>query len=117
MSIFVSRVLNYSFLWSFSNYLSGLFYYSIFSLLFTFIKYTQPAWQFNIEPKIEGRFASCNVTRTDYPAELSDERFETESARLADIGYRLWNKGVLLESTTEATEALHQLLKPSLRDE
>ncbi len=86
-------------------------------MLFTFIKYTQPAWQFNIEPKIEGRFASCNITNADFHNELSDERFETESAKLADIGYRLWNKGVLLESTIAATEALYQLPKPSLRDE
>ncbi len=86
-------------------------------MLFSFIKYTQPAWQFNLIPLPNNSFASCYISEEACPSHLIDERFETKSARLADAGYRLWNKGVLLEATNRQIQLLHQLQKPSLKDE
>ncbi|HRI21426.1 MAG TPA: glycosyltransferase family A protein, partial [Panacibacter sp.] len=86
-------------------------------MLFKFIKYTQPAWQFNLEPKIKDSFASCYVSDAGYLQEPADERYETKSAAMADIGYRLWCKGVLLESAKEEIKAAHEQPGPSLKDE
>lgn len=85
-------------------------------VLFTFIKYTQPAWQFNLIPSLEGCFASCYITEDECPKDLFDERYETTSARMADAGYALWNRGVLLKSTKEQIQKV-QLSKPSVKDE
>ncbi len=86
-------------------------------MLFTFIRYTQPAWQFNLEPKAPGKFASCFVVGENYLGELPDENYETKSAQIADVGYRLWCRGVLLESTAAENRALRDLPKPTLADE
>src|SRR5258706_10046648 len=87
-------------------------------MLFHFIKYTQPAWQFNLTSVSAGKFASCLViSEENIPAGIIDERYATRSARLADAGFRLWNKGVLLQSTTEDVQRLGTLEKPSLKDE
>ncbi|MEP7318196.1 MAG: glycosyltransferase [Panacibacter sp.] len=86
-------------------------------MVFKFIRYTQPGWQFNIEPKLNGQFASCCISQKDFDEKGADKRYTTKSAQLADAGYRLWNKGVLLQSTNEEIEALKQLPKPSLKDE
>ena len=86
-------------------------------MLFTFIRYTQPGWQFNLNPQVSGRFASCNISTIDEFKDLIDLRYETESAKIADVGYRLWNRGVLLESTIEEMQQLNRLPKPSLNDE
>jgi len=86
-------------------------------LIFTFIRYTRPSWQFNLLPKTKNAFASCYVSAADCPANFLDNRYQTESAKLADAGYRLFFKGVLLQSTQEEIKQLNQLQKPSLRDE
>lgn len=86
-------------------------------MLFSFIRYTQPAWQFNLQPDAAGNCATCYFNGTVWGDETPDERYETESAQKADLGYRLWNKGVLLTATKDDIEALHRLPKPSLRDE
>lgn len=114
---------------------------AITKMLFDFIKYTQPGWQFNLVPKVDGCFASCyppvnlvqvgNVTirvpgwgcaqsslsEAVFYDEQTDDGFETESARIAEFGYRLWNKGYLLESTNGEIKAFDAMPKPSLRDE
>src|SRR6266536_5984285 len=77
-------------------------------MLFSFIKYTQPGWQFNLTPKINGSFASCYITEQRCPKEYIDERYQTKTAQIADAGYRLWNEVVLLDSTKEEVDPLHQ---------
>ncbi len=64
-----------------------------------------------------GRFSSCCITEGNYSGELPDENYETHSAQIADIGYRFWCRGILLESTAEEIKALHDLPKPTLCDE
>ncbi len=87
-------------------------------MLFNFIRYTQPGWQFNLLPRQEHlSFASCYVSEENCPQNIIDERYETKSAQLADAGYRLWNKGVLLQANLQEINDLLQLPKPSLRDE
>ncbi len=86
-------------------------------MLFNFIRYTQPGWQFNLTPKINGSFASCYITEQRCPKEYIDERYQTKTAQIADAGYRLWNQGVLLESTKEEVDPLHQSENISLIDE
>ena len=86
-------------------------------MIFEFIRYTQPGWQFNLQPKVSNSFASCLVTEEKVDPDFLDTRFQTKSAKLADAGYRLWNKGVLLQTTTEEMLLLQQLQKPTLRDE
>jgi glycosyltransferase involved in cell wall biosynthesis len=86
-------------------------------VLFSFIKYTQPGWQFNLIPEINCPFASCYITEQKCPKEYVDERYQTKTAQIADVGYRLWNRGVLLESTREEVDRLHQLKDITLVDE
>src|SRR5437764_15071476 len=86
-------------------------------MLFNFIRYTQPSWQFNLIPKRDGRFASCYITEQNCPKEYIDERYQTRTAQIADIGYRLWNRGVLLESTEEEVDQLHKSTGITLVDE
>jgi len=85
-------------------------------VFFSFIKYTQPSWQFNLVPSLDGCFASCYISEEECPKDLLDERYDTKSAKLADAGYLLWNKGVLLKSTKEQIQKI-QSSKPSLKDE
>jgi glycosyltransferase involved in cell wall biosynthesis len=85
--------------------------------LFTFIKYTRPSWQFNLTPGINGRFASCYITEQKCHKEYIDKRYKTKAAQIADVGYRLWNQGVLLESTREEIDQLHQPGDITLVDE
>jgi len=86
-------------------------------VLFSFIKYAQPAWQFNLIPQTNKSFASCYITERKCPEELIDTRYQTKTAQLADAGYQLWNRGVLLQSTREEIEKLHSLKEISLTDE
>jgi glycosyltransferase involved in cell wall biosynthesis len=89
----------------------------VIALLLSFIKYTQPSWQFNLQPNAEGQFPSCYATDPLLIREYVDERYLTESAKMGDAGYRLWNKGVLLKSSAEEIRQLHKLPKPVLQDE
>jgi len=85
-------------------------------VLFRFIKYTQPAWQFNLIPSLDECFASCYISEDECPKDLLDERYDTKSAKLADAGYLLWNRGRLLKSTKEQIQKLRSS-RPSLKDE
>ena len=85
--------------------------------MFNFIKYTQPAWQFNIIPAAKGPFPSCIVEEERCPEGFLDIRYTTKAAQLTDAGYRLWNKGVLLEADQQQLQQLQQLPKPTLQDE
>ncbi|HRH51334.1 MAG TPA: glycosyltransferase [Panacibacter sp.] len=86
-------------------------------MIFKFIRYTQPAWQFNIEPELSGSFASCNISEDDFNESGADNRYTTKSAQIADMGYMQWNKGVLLQSTNGEIEKLKRLPEPTLKDE
>lgn len=86
-------------------------------MLFRFIKYTTPGWQFNLTPSLKQPYATCYIEEEECYKDMIDERYETKSARLADLGFRLWNKGTLLLSTPEQIARLKQLEKPSLTDE
>ncbi|HVX48610.1 MAG TPA: hypothetical protein VHB48_00580, partial [Chitinophagaceae bacterium] len=68
-------------------------------MLFSFIRYTQPGWQFNIIPRTNKEFASCYINEKENIAELLDKGFETYSAQLADAGYNLCIRGKLLQSS------------------
>jgi glycosyltransferase involved in cell wall biosynthesis len=85
-------------------------------VFFNFIKYTQPSWQFNLVPSLEGCFASCYISEDECAEELLDQRYETKGAQLADAGYLLWNRGALLKSTKEQIQKISSS-KPSLKDE
>lgn len=86
-------------------------------MIFKFIRYTQPAWQFNIEPELSGSFASCNISEDNFNESDADNRYTTKSAQIADMGYMQWNKGVLLQSTNGEIEKLKRLPEPTLKDE
>ncbi len=85
-------------------------------MVFKFIKYTTPAWQFNILP-IAKKFPSCVDIELAKKSGLLDEIYQTESAQIADAGYQLWNKGILIESGNEETRKLLDLPSPTLHDE
>jgi glycosyltransferase involved in cell wall biosynthesis len=83
-------------------------------LLFTFIKYLNPGWQYNLLPYSK-TFSSCCILNNGDVA--IDKRYATLSAQLADAGFMLWNKGVLLQSSQSDIEYLESLNKPTLNDE
>ncbi len=86
---------------------------------FSFIKYTQPGWQFNVRPKAQS-FATCLYHPQWLPLEVAiapDECFETDSAKFADIGYRAFNQGVLTRCNQQTQHQIENMPPPSLRDE
>lgn len=89
---------------------------------FSFIKYTQPGWIFNIQPSGNLSFSSCYYHPAYLPLQEDveveeDAAFETDPARYADIGYQAWNKGHLGWCKPEAMAKVQLLPKPSLNDE
>jgi glycosyltransferase involved in cell wall biosynthesis len=90
-------------------------------LVFKFIKYTQPGWQFNIKPVEDISHSSClyhpgNLPLKDLTLQV-DPAFETASAQYADIGYRAWNKGHLTWIGKATEQKIESLPSPTLRDE
>lgn len=89
---------------------------------FSFIKYTQPGWYFNVIPFATKSFAACcyhpiYVPLPDDFQPSVDDAYETETARNADIAYRCWQSGMLLTATASAIEEVGKLQTPSLKDE
>ncbi|HRH60424.1 MAG TPA: hypothetical protein PL045_07630, partial [Chitinophagaceae bacterium] len=84
-------------------------------MIFKFIRYTQPAWQFNLTPA-SNEFPSCYATENDLNNYKLDERFSSQQAALADAGYFLWNSGHLLKSSKVEIEQ-QKLIVPTLKDE
>lgn len=84
---------------------------------FSFIRYTQPAWQFNITPINDEGFASCYIDEDTAEKGSLDNRFETLSARLADAGYNMCIRGKLLTASKKLLEGQSKLPQPSLKDE
>jgi GT2 family glycosyltransferase len=89
---------------------------------FSFIKYTQPGWLFNIRPSKDISFSSCYYHPHYLPlqdeAEVAiDNSFETFTAKFADIGYQAWNKGTLTWCDVNARKQIEKMPAPSLKDE
>lgn len=89
---------------------------------FSFIKYTQPGWLFNIQPSKDISFSSCYYHPDYLPLHEevnleTDPSFETATAKYADIGYRAWNKGLLTWCDAEARLRIEKMPAPSLKDE
>lgn len=74
-------------------------------------------------PVGDGPFASCYPSPVDaanasaFSDEKPDEGFETASARLGELGFRLWNKGYLLQSTRQELNSFEAMEAPTLTDE
>ena len=88
---------------------------------FSFIKYTQPGWQFNLQPKKGASYPSAlyhpeYLPLTEIQLEL-DESYDSKSAQYADIGYRAWNKGQLTLITLEIENQIIAESRPTLKDE
>lgn len=73
--------------------------------------------QFNLVPKQPGCYASCYLQQEALTAELEDHQYETLQAKLTDAGFRLANKGILLQSTPAEMESVKHLAPISLKDE
>lgn len=86
-------------------------------MIFQFIKYVQPAWQFNLQPSTTELTASCIVNEAGVKIDFLDKSYQTKSAQLADAGYRLWNQGLLLQSSSKDLAALKRMEPPTLEDE
>lgn len=90
-------------------------------MIFSFIKYTQPGWQFNVVPAAKDGYACAQYHPLLVPLKEvtieEDEGYETLAARYADVGYHAWNKGELLWCDQQASERINKLGKPSLKDE
>ena len=90
-------------------------------MIFSFIKYTQPGWYFNLMP-----FANSFSTFYYHPQLLplpqgfvveEDGAYQTDAAKYADIGYRAWNSGVLSNCTNSIASEIQKLPRPTLHDE
>jgi GT2 family glycosyltransferase len=89
---------------------------------FSFIKYTQPGWLFNIQPLKATPFSSCYYHPEYLPLQEDvqveqDDSFETITAKYADVGYQAWNKGQLTWCNSEARAFFEKMPKPGLKDE
>ena len=90
-------------------------------MIFSFIRYTQPGWQFNVSPVDDISYSSCLFHPKYLPIsnnELQeDTAYETVAARNADLGYRAWNRGELIWANREIENKIIAEGKPSLKDE
>ncbi len=91
-------------------------------MIFSFIKYTQPGWYFNLIPKGKEKFSCCYFHPELLPLPESlkietDDDFENESSRNADIAYRAWYSGMLLQADVSVIDKINEMLKPTLNDE
>lgn len=90
-------------------------------MTFSFIKYTQPAWLFNIVPHKNITYSTCLYHPEYLPLKEvlpeTDNAFETDAAKYADIGYRAWNKGALTCTDASTQQKIQQLPAPTLKDE
>lgn len=73
--------------------------------------------QFNLVPQQPGCYASCYLQPEALTAALEDSQYETLQAKLTDAGFRLANKGMMLQSTPEQMEKVKSFPPISLKDE
>lgn len=86
-------------------------------MVFDFIKYVRPIWQFNIDLPTEVAIMPPNcMEREDIVCHV-DLAYETLSAQLADLSYRMINTGYLLETKSVNWSSTGSVLPPSLKDE
>lgn len=90
-------------------------------MIFTFIRYTQPGWKLNLQPKVTN-FSACLYHPQILPLKdglLLDEdnNYETDIAKNADIAYRAFNKGCLINATQQQATQIRALGNPSINDE
>lgn len=90
---------------------------------FTILKYLTPTWYFNLIPENAKNFSTCyyNSSVMKIPDEYKnlveeDTRYSGRAARELDLGYRLWNKGVMLTAEGVSPDELMHKEKPSLED-
>ncbi len=90
---------------------------------FTIIKYLNPTWYFNLIPSNVNSFSTWyfNSSVMKIPEGFEkfaaqDNRYKTKSARDLDIGYQLWNRGVMLKSENIPCGMLIHKDKPKLED-
>jgi glycosyltransferase involved in cell wall biosynthesis len=90
-------------------------------LQFEFIKFTQPGWQFNIKPKTDLPVATAYYHPIHQPEKPSsiveDNAYETDTARWADVGFRLWQSGFLAVCNEENRRKILEAKPPTLTDE
>lgn len=86
-------------------------------MVFTFIKYVHPSWQFNIKPHTHQLCASCLVHDTVLFSDYRDKNYQTLAAQWADAGFYLWNKGMLMQSNEQQRNNIAALPAPTLFDE
>ena len=90
-------------------------------MMFSFNRYLQPAWKFNVVPEANIPFSTCYYHPQLLPLQEgvsidADNNYTTEAARNADIGFIAWNKGVLTWADKKTINQISQQ-KPSLQDE
>ncbi len=91
-------------------------------MIFSFIKYTQPGWYFNLIPLIKKDIPTCyyhpHLMQLPPREEIAlDINYQTVSAQYADAGYRLWHKGILLHCDEQVITEIQALPRPSVQDE
>ncbi len=88
---------------------------------FSFIRYTQPAWQFNVYSNSAKSIATAYYHPVYQPAKSDqvqeDRGYETNTARWADVGYRNWQGGFLATCDKENRDKIMRLPAPSINDE
>lgn len=90
---------------------------------FEILKDLNPIWYFNLYPEKAESFSSCyyNSSVMKIPEEFreifaEDNDYSGRVSRELDLGYRLWNKGVMLTAELVNEEKLFHSEKPDMRD-
>ncbi|MDQ3020522.1 MAG: glycosyltransferase family 2 protein [Bacteroidota bacterium] len=90
---------------------------------FKILEYLNPTWYFNLFPINVNSFSTCyyNSSVMKIPKEFKklaaeDSRYTSKSAKDLDIGFQLWNKGVMLKSENISLDELMHEDKPTLED-
>ncbi len=88
---------------------------------FEFIKFVQPAWQFNIIPSKGDFVPTCFYHPVFQPSKnnniTADDAYETETAKWMDIGFRGFHSGHMATIQRDNISQIFLLPKPSLKDE
>lgn len=90
---------------------------------FEILKDLNPIWYFNLYPLEAESFSVCyyNSSAIKIPEEFKDlisedKRYSNRSSMELDLGYQLWNKGVMLTAEKTSEDILLHKEKPDIRD-
>ncbi len=90
---------------------------------FDILKELNPIWYFNLFPGDAKSFSTCyyNSDSVKIPDEFKnliteDKNYSNKASRELDLGYQLWNKGVMLTAETGAGNIIMHKMKPDLTD-